>query len=105
VQAITRHDIGLAAEDSGGVFLHIHQFKDAELASLIVEKQVNVGIVTSLAARRRAEHIKLFDAEPFQIGFVPPQSAYGFIAFHGSIIANSAGFSTPFVSPDPSQVE
>ena len=45
VQAVPRHDVGLSAKDAGGVFLNIHQFKDSELTSLIVEKQVNIGIV------------------------------------------------------------
>ena len=91
VQAVPRHDVGLSAKDAGGVFLNIHQFKDSELTSLIVEKQVNIGIVIRFSARRRAEHVKTFDAKPFQIGFVLLQSAYGFIAFHGNIIANPGG--------------
>jgi hypothetical protein len=33
----------------------------------------------------------MFDAKPLQIGFVLPQSAYGFIAFHGFMIANPSG--------------
>jgi hypothetical protein len=33
----------------------------------------------------------MFDAKPLQIGFVLLQSADGFIAFHGNIIANPSG--------------
>jgi hypothetical protein len=33
----------------------------------------------------------MFDAKPLQVGFVLLQSADGFIAFHGNMIANSSG--------------
>jgi hypothetical protein len=44
VQAVARHDVSLATEDAGSVLLDIHQFVNAELAFLIVEKEVCVGI-------------------------------------------------------------
>jgi hypothetical protein len=61
------------------------------LPFLIVEKQIHVGTVVRLATRRRAEHVKMFDAKPLQIGFVLLQSPHGFIAFHNNMIANPGG--------------
>jgi len=91
VQAVARHDVSLTAKDIGGVFLHVHEFVNAELALLIVKKEIHVRIVISLTARRRAEHVKMFDAKPLQIGFVLLQPANGFIALHGNIVANPGG--------------
>jgi hypothetical protein len=48
----------------------------------MVEKQVDVGIFPGLAARRRPEHVQMFDARPFEVGFVLPQAAYGFVTFY-----------------------
>lgn len=42
MQAIARHDVGVAAEDVGGKGLHLHQIKQAELAFFVIEKQINV---------------------------------------------------------------
>ena len=91
MQAIARHDVGLVAEDVRGVLFHVHKLKETELALLVVEKQVNVGIVRGLPAHRGAEQVQMFDAEPFQLGFVLLQSAYGFVAFHRPSIANLGG--------------
>ena len=84
MQTVARHNVGLAAEYVGGVSLHVHQFEEAELSLFIIEKQINVGILPGLAARRGAEEVEAFDAEPFQIGFVlltglwlhPPSSSH-----------------------------
>jgi hypothetical protein len=82
MQAATRHDIGLSAENSGGEFFHVHQFKQAELTLFMVEKKIDVGIVCRFPARRRSEQIQAFDAEPLEFGFVRTQSAYGVIPSH-----------------------
>ena len=50
---------------AGGILLHIHQLIEAELALFVVEKQVNVGILFRLAARGRAEQVKMLDPKPF----------------------------------------
>ena len=42
----------------------VHQFEENELSLLLVKKQVNVGIILDLAARGRAEQVKMFDAKP-----------------------------------------
>src|ERR1700761_340178 len=80
MKAIARHDIGLAAENAGGLLLHIHQLEQAKLAAFVVEEQIDVGILTSLAARRRAEQIKVLNAKPPQLSFMLFQFGYDFIA-------------------------
>src|ERR1035437_3114894 len=82
MQTVARHDVGLAAQDTGCTLLHLHQFEEPELAFFMIKKQVNVGIVPGLATRGRAEQVELFDAEPLQIGLVLQQSVYGFISLH-----------------------
>jgi hypothetical protein len=43
----------------------------------------------------------MFDAKPLQTGFVLPQPANGFIAFHGNIVANPGdGFHVFRFQPD-----
>ena len=39
MQAVTRHNVGLSAENSGSEFFHVHQFKQAELTLFMVEKK------------------------------------------------------------------
>jgi hypothetical protein len=39
VQTVARHDVGLAAENAGGVFLHIHEFVHTELALIDCRKR------------------------------------------------------------------
>jgi hypothetical protein len=51
VQAIPGHDVGLAAEDAGGVLLNVHQLEQTELALFVVEKKANVTIVLPRRAR------------------------------------------------------
>ena len=70
MQAIAGHDVGLSTEDTSGVRLHIHQFKNAELSFFVIEKQINVGIFICLAARGRAEHVEMFDTESFQVSLM-----------------------------------
>ena len=60
MQAVARHDVGLVTENTGSPFLHIHQFKKAELALFMVEKKIDVGIVCRFPARRRSEQIEAF---------------------------------------------
>jgi hypothetical protein len=38
VQAGTRHDFGLTAENSGGKLLHIHQLNQTELAAFVIKE-------------------------------------------------------------------
>ena len=82
MQAVTRRDVGLSAENSGSEFFHVHQFKKAELTLFMVEKKIDVGIVCRFPARRRSEQIEAFDAEPLEFGFVRAQSAYGVVPSH-----------------------
>src|SRR5271166_5133503 len=81
-KAVPRHDVRLAAKDPGCVFFHVDQFVKSKLTLWVVEKQINVGIVSRVATRGRAEQVKPFDAEPIQIGLVFLQSAYGFVSRH-----------------------
>ena len=89
MQAVTRHDVGLPAENAGRVFFHVHQFEEPELALLIVEKQIDVGTVAGVAARGRSEQIQPFDAELSKVGLMLLQSADDLVAFHRSGIAIS----------------
>src|SRR6516165_2319073 len=84
VQAVTGHDVGLAAEDARSLLLYIHQFKQAELASFVVEEQIDVRILTRLAARCRPEQIKMLDPKLAQLGFMRSQFLYRVVSFHGS---------------------
>ena len=77
MQTVARHDVGLAAQDTGCTLLHVHQFEEPELAFFMIKKQVNVGIVPGFAARGGAKQVQMFDAEPLQIGLVLQQSVYG----------------------------
>jgi hypothetical protein len=52
MEATSRHDVGFAAENAGGAFLRVHEFKEAELSSLLVEKEIVFGIVPRLVPRR-----------------------------------------------------
>ena len=45
-------DIDLAAENAGSLLLHLHQLVQTEPAPLVIEEQIDVGILFGLAARR-----------------------------------------------------
>src|SRR5271166_916537 len=70
VQAVAGHDVRLAAENARGLLLHIHQLEKAKLAFFVVEKQIDVRILARLAARRRAEQIKMLDPKLPQLGLM-----------------------------------
>ena len=70
MQAVTGHDVRLAAENARGLLLHIHQFEKAKLASFVVEEQIDIGILARLPASGRAEQIKMLDPELPQLGLV-----------------------------------
>ena len=87
MDAVARHDIGLAAENPGGGFFHVHQFEKAELPLLVVEEEVDVGIIARLVVCGRAEEVKILNAEPPELGFMLPQSRYSFGPPHKKIVA------------------
>ena len=87
MNAVTRHDIGSAAKNARRVVLHVHQVEKPEFPFLVVEKQVNVGILMRVIARGRAEQVKLLHAEPLQLGFVLFELGYGLVAIHVAIVA------------------
>jgi hypothetical protein len=52
MQAAAGHHIGAAAKDFDGAFLDGHKFEQSQLAALMIEKQIDVGVAPSLVARR-----------------------------------------------------
>jgi hypothetical protein len=44
---LSRIVMSVATEDSGSILLRIHQFKEAEISLVVIEKQVNVGNLLS----------------------------------------------------------
>lgn len=85
-----------AAENPGGGFFHVHQFVKAELALLVVEEEVDVGIIARLVVCGRAEEVKMLNAEPPELGFMLPQSRYSFGPPHNKIVAQVLFFPSPF---------
>ena len=81
MQTVAGHDVCLTAENTRPRIPSHPSVEETELASFVVEKQIDVGVVACLAARRRPEQIQMFDAELFEIGFVLLQPADGFVAF------------------------
>ena len=51
MDAVACYDVSLAAENEGRAFSHVHQIEQVEPAALAIEKQVDVGIRTRVAAR------------------------------------------------------
>ena len=82
MDAITCHDVSLAAENFGRGLLHIHQFEKAKPAFFIVEEEINVGPIARLVTRCRAEEVKMLDAKPLKLRFMLPQSGNGFGTLH-----------------------
>jgi len=70
VEAVTRHDIGLAVENAGGRLLHIHQLEKAKLARFVVEEQIDIRIFRRLITRGRSEQITMIYTKLPQISFV-----------------------------------
>ncbi len=63
MQAGTRHDVGRAAKDLARQLLHIHQLVNAQLASAVIEEEINIGVLARLITRRRSEEVKMLDTE------------------------------------------
>ena len=83
VKAVARYHVCRVSENLDCGFSHVHQFKEAEFTSPIVEEQINVGFV----ARGGAEQIEMLDAEPLEVGRTLLETPYGFVAFHRIIVA------------------
>src|SRR5215471_2692771 len=90
MQAVARHDIGLAAENAGGLPFYVHQLKQAELASLVVEKHVDLRALACFAAGRRVDRIKALYPQPPQLRVVPPQFGDRLIAPHRRPVGSKA---------------
>ena len=90
MQAVARHDVGRATEDIAGKCFHIHQFEETQLSFFIVKEQINVRIRGGITSCDRAEQVQMLDTEPFQVGLVPPQLGYDFLALHVSNIVDSS---------------
>ena len=86
VQAAPRHDVGLAPKDSGGSVLHIHQLEKSKRPQRVIEKEIDVGILAGLAARGRAEKVKVLDAELLELGLMLLQFGYGVVAIDACTI-------------------
>ena len=52
------------------MLLDIHQLKQAELAALVVEKQINVRPLAGVVTRGRAEQVKVLNPELPEFGLV-----------------------------------
>jgi hypothetical protein len=92
MEAVTRHDVGAMTENLGCGFLHIHQIEEAQLAPLIIEEQIDVGIFVGFVTRHRAEHVEMFDAKPLEVLGTFAETAYGFVTLHKTNITRSAGY-------------
>jgi hypothetical protein len=55
---------------------------------LVIEEQIDIRILTRLAARRRPEQVQMRDAKPPQPGFVFFQYCYGVFALHDNSISD-----------------
>ena len=87
MQAAAGHDVCLPTKNFGGPFLDVHQLKQSELAALMVEEQVNVGIVSRLVTRCRTEQIQVLNAQLLQLGFMRLKDGYGLVALQVAIVA------------------
>ena len=92
VQAIAGHDVRLAAKDFRCPLFDVHQPEQTERPLLVVEEQIDVGIIPRLIAGGRAEQVKMLDPKLSQFGFVPLQRGDGFVALHGSVIPQHQTF-------------
>src|SRR5260370_11904155 len=82
MQAAPGHDVGFAPQDTGGGIFNIQEREQPERAFGMIKEQIDIGIFTRLASRRRAEQIEMLDAEPLQFGFVLLELGNNFAAFH-----------------------
>jgi hypothetical protein len=64
VQAGPGHDVRLCTPTPGNDLLHLRQPEKPQLAAFVIEEEIDVGSLCRRVARRRAEPIKVFDAEP-----------------------------------------
>src|SRR5689334_15711209 len=84
MQAAPRHDVGFAPKDSGGHLFYLHQLEKPEGSLGVIKEQIDIGISAGGAPSGRAEQVKMLNAQPLQLGFVPLEQFDGFTAFHKS---------------------
>ena len=53
MQAAPGHDVGLASEDLGRPFLHVHQLVEPERSFRVIEEEIDIG--TARASSRAVE--------------------------------------------------
>jgi hypothetical protein len=82
MQAGACHDVSFAPENPGGELLQVHQLEETEFASLVIEKKIDVGIVSSLVARGGAEQIKMVGSQLLELGLMLLEPGNGNAAFH-----------------------
>ena len=63
VKAVARHDVGGPAQNSRRCFLDLHERIEPKRSLVVVEEEIDVGLVAGLAACRGAEQVKVSDAE------------------------------------------
>ncbi len=72
MDAVTGHDIGFAAENSGRRFFDIHQTEKAEFSFFVIKEQVNIRIIPPFVASRRTKQIQVLHTKLFQLSFMFP---------------------------------
>jgi hypothetical protein len=87
MQAAAGHDVGIAPQNASRDFLYLHDIEQAQFASFMVEKEVDVRIRARVPAGGGAEQPKMLNAEAAQFGLMRFQPADGGIAVHDGIIA------------------
>ena len=101
MQAAPGHDVGFAPKDSSGCVFHVHQLEKPERAFRMVKEEIDIGVFTCLASRRRAEQVEMLDAEPLQLGFVLLELGDRFAAFHRSSLILSIAQTVPPLNAGP----
>ena len=94
MQAAPGHDVGFVPNDPGGRLFHVHQREKPERPLGMVKEEIDIGVFSCLASRRRAEQVEVLDAEPLQLDFVLLEPGDSFAAFHWYLAGNSAHHST-----------
>jgi hypothetical protein len=54
----------------------------------MVKEEIDIGVFSCLASRRRAEQVEVLDGEPLQLGFVPLELGNNFAALHRYLAGN-----------------
>ena len=94
MDAVTRHDVGLAAKNSRRSVFHIHQLVETELALFVVEEKIDVGFIAGFVARGRTEHIELLHTKLARLQRLIAHARGGYVltaATEGWEIAHSWG--------------